>query len=230
MGGFEIAKTIISAAVVITVLGYLFKDNPVYRFVASFVLGASLALTVVVIWQDTLSPKWWQPLTTAFRNIGTDNSILGLLWVLALIPGAMWYFQFSKKYNWIRRLVIGLFIGVVAGLTFKTQILLVLPQISKSFKSFYVVIDGRLAWAESINNIIFTVTLLTTLSFFFFTFRFDNRAMRASAATGRLMLMVCFGAIFGNTVMTRLAYFLERLYFLVKKFFVELILQQWLGF
>ena len=44
------------------------------------------------------------------------------------------------------------------------------------------------------------------------------------------MLMVCFGAIFGNTVMTRLAYFLERLYFLVKKFFVELILQQWLGF
>ncbi len=29
--------------------------------------------------------------------------------------------------------------------------------------------------------------------------------------------------------MTRMAYFLERLYFLIKKFFLELIIEQWFG-
>ena len=226
----EIMKTISGAAIIVVVLAYLFKDNPVYRFTANFVLGASLALVIVVIWQDNLQPKWWAPIETAWHNMGSAGSKLGFLWLLALIPGAMWYFQFSKKYYWVSRIVIGLFIGVMAGITFKTQILLILPQISRSFKPFIVIVNNRFVWTESLNNIIFVLTLLTTLSFFFFTFRYESSVMRGSTSIGRLMLMVCFGAIFGNTVMTRMAYFLERLYFLVKTFFVDLILVRFLGF
>jgi hypothetical protein len=41
------------------------------------------------------------------------------------------------------------------------------------------------------------------------------------ARTGRWLLMISFGTFFGNTVMTRLAVFLER---------VQFLLYEWMGF
>jgi hypothetical protein len=40
--------------------------------------------------------------------------------------------------------------------------------------------------------------------------------VRHTARLGRWLLMVSFGAFFGNTVMTRMAVFLERLQFLLR--------------
>ena len=40
---------------------------------------------------------------------------------------------------------------------------------------------------------------------------------------GRLMIMVCLGAMFGSTVMTRMAYLLERLEFLHTRWLASLI-------
>ncbi|MGB9620785.1 MAG: hypothetical protein ACPL7K_10255, partial [Armatimonadota bacterium] len=46
-------------------------------------------------------------------------------------------------------------------------------------------------------------------------FEHKTALVRGSAKAGRWLLMISFGAFFGNTVMTRMAVFLERLQFLV---------------
>ena len=64
------------------------------------------------------------------------------------------------------------------------------------------------------SNLVFLAALLTTLLYFFFSVRAEGHLVRVPMRVGRMMLMVCLGAMFGNTVMTRMAYLLERLQFL----------------
>ena len=141
-----------------------------------------------------------------------------------LIPGALWYAQMSKKWFWLSKPVIGLFIGVAAGLAFKSKILLMLPQLGAALKPLNPwALPGGLAWAgfwsnpnlwTVVNNAIFLAAFFTTLLYFCFTIKSDNRLLQPPMKTGRLMIMVTLGAMFGNTVMTRMSFLIERIQFL----------------
>ena len=83
--------------------------------------------------------------------------------------------------------------------------------------------NGEIALFESFNNILFVATLLLVLNYFFFSFGKDNSAQDGSPGTlqsrmaplGRPLLMICFGAFFGSTVMARLALLVERVQFII---------------
>jgi hypothetical protein len=53
------------------------------------------------------------------------------------------------------------------------------------------------------------------LNYFFFTFGKEGSLQGKMAPLGRPLLMVCFGAFFGSTVMARLALLVERVQFVV---------------
>jgi len=205
----------IGAFVTLITFSYLVKDNPVYRFVQHAALGVTVGIALVVAWYHVLKPLWWTPVLEAFE--GTRAPAAGL-WLLALAPGGMWYFQLSRKWFWISTLVSGLFIGTAAGLAFKGMILLILPQVAASIKVVnpwaHADGPGGQALLASLNGLVFTVGLLTTLLYFFFSVRTDNRLLRPPMRVGRVMIMVALGAMFGSTVMTRMAYLLDRLQFL----------------
>jgi hypothetical protein len=133
----------------------------------------------------------------------------------------MWYGLYHRKTVWVSRLVMGLTIGAGAGLAFKAEINDKLPQIVASFKSPYVPPADATALNNSINNTLFLVIVFSVLSYFFFSARQTGRIWRASTGLGRMFLMVTFGVFFGNTVMTRMSVFIERVWFL---------LAQWLRF
>jgi hypothetical protein len=59
--------------------------------------------------------------------------------------------------------------------------------------------------------------------YFFFSFSHDRKIIGSTAKVGRWLLMICFGAFFGNTIMTRMAVFLERLQFLINDWCVKAI-------
>ena len=69
---------------------------------------------------------------------------------------------------------------------------------------------------ESLNNALFVAILLLVLNYFFFTFGREGSLRSRSANWGRPLLMVCFGAFFGSTVMARLALLVERIQFIVR--------------
>lgn len=71
-------------------------------------------------------------------------------------------------------------------------------------------------WRHSITGS-FLATLISVFSYFFFTFRrgASSGILRGSAISGRWLMMGCFGAFFGATIMARMALLVERLDFLI---------------
>jgi len=204
----------VGAVVTLVVFSYLAGDNPVYRLIQQAALGASVGIALVIAWQQVLEPMWWAPIRGAFQG----GSRAGALWLLALVPGAMWYGSLSKKWFWVSTIIFGLFAGVAAGFTFKGIPLLVLPQIGGCLKPLNPFAGpGGFTWqalGDCLNNLLFLAALATTLLYFFFSIRMENRLLGTSVRLGRLMIMVALGAMFGNTVMTRMAYLIERMQFL----------------
>jgi len=216
------------AIVTLAVFSYLAKDNPFYRLVQHAALGVTVGVGVVVAWQNVLRPMWWTPIYEAMTSADDGGSRYGLFWVAALIPGSLWYFQLSKKLFWVSTLVSGMFIGIAAGLAFKGQILLILPQIAGSLKPLNPFAgDDGFTWnalGACVSNLVFMVALLTTLLYFFFSVKTNNRLLKPPMRLGRLMIMIALGAMFGNTVMTRMAYLIERLQFLYEDWFTRQVI------
>jgi hypothetical protein len=214
----------LGAIATLAVFSYLAKENIFYRLVQQGALGIFVGITVVLTWQRVLDPKWWSPMSSAFSG---DGPWVGAFWLLALVPGSLWYFQLSKRWFWLSTLVSGLFVGVAAGYAFKNWMLLVMPQIGKSLKPLNPFAGpAGLTWPSffaSVNGLVFLVAFLTSLLYFFFSVKPDNRLLKRPMQVGRLMIMVALGAMFGATVMTRMAYFLERLQFLYETWLGSLL-------
>jgi len=212
------------AIVTFAVFSYLAKDNVCYRLVQQAALGVSVGVGLVVAWQQVLYPMWWSQISGAFHG---TRPWTGYLWLGALVPGSLWYFQLSRRLFWVSTLVSGLFIGVAAGLAFKNQMLLIMPQIGASLKPLnpFAGPEG-FTWDNlfaCLSNLIFLAALLTTLLYFFFSVKTDRRLIRSPMRVGRVMIMIALGAMFGNTVMTRMAYLIERLQFLHEDWLMRLL-------
>jgi hypothetical protein len=209
----------VGVIVTLTVLSYLVKDNVFYRLVQKSALGATTGILIILTWKQILYPYWFKHIIEGFR--GTNP--WGILWLLALIPGVLFYFQMSKKWFWLSRPVIALFIGVAAGRAFIAQILLILPQIKVAIKPLnpWLMTDGLTTQNALVclNNLLFMAGFFTTLLYFCFTIKSDSKWLKAPMSFGRMTIMVALGAMFGNTVMTRMAFLIERIQFLYQNFY-----------
>jgi hypothetical protein len=192
--------TTLGAILTLAVFSLLYKENVVYRYAEHIFLGVATGYGVVVAWKEVLQPKWYKPMM--------EGGVWP--WMFALVAGLSWYTIYSRTYEWTSRLLIGAFMGLAAGETFRAFGTLYMPQITSSFKPLITQSIG-----ESINNVVVFITLITVLSYFFFAFRYEHKALKVSSQTGRYLLMIAFGAIFGSTVMARLSLFIERVHFLL---------------
>ncbi|MDR3688343.1 MAG: hypothetical protein P4L46_03115 [Fimbriimonas sp.] len=75
--------------------------------------------------------------------------------------------------------------------------------------------QAKLTFGDYFDNWVFVLTLVGVMSYFFFSFKRRGPIPVAAATFGRWMLMIGFGAFFGNTVMTRMSFLLDRLMFLI---------------
>jgi outer membrane protein assembly factor BamB len=126
----------LSAFCILAIYSYLFKDNAVYRTIVQMFVGISIGYGVIVLWREILYPQWWLPMLDGFKVIllGEPGSPWGALWALVGLLGVLWYFQLSRKYFYLSRFVIGITVGIGAGLTFKSQIGQNIPQVVDSFR------------------------------------------------------------------------------------------------
>jgi hypothetical protein len=177
---------------------------------------------------------WWGPMVGRRADKATDWNQNGQwAWVLLVPLAAMAYMIFSRKHNWMSRIPIGLLIGIGAGQTFQNWFNQYGPQIENSIKPVIPTdwttltvpskvglsqpaidsINSNLYLTQGINNLIFLATLLCVLSYFIFCTEFKKKFTIGMSTAGRMVLMVGFGAIFGTTIMTRFALFIDRMYF-----------------
>jgi hypothetical protein len=203
----------IGAIGTLALFSLIYRENRLYRLFEHLFIGLAAGYTIKAVWTETLHPQWWIPMTQQGQ----------WPWVFALAGGALFYTIFTKKYNWMSRISIGALLGFAAGQSFQATANVYIPQIRGSFKPLWVrpemLPHGSLVTplGQSLNNILFVVIIVSVMTYFFFSFEHRNKALQTTARTGRLMLMFAFGAIFGSTVMARMALLIDRVWFLMNK-------------
>lgn len=203
---FSGAVVWMGALATLALYSILYRENPVYRFAEHIFLGLATGYGLYAVWRDVLYPLWYKP----FLIDGEWG------WILAAVAGAMYYTIYSKKLNWMSRLVLMVMMGLAAGLAFRKFYGAYIPQIGASFKPLFVFREetGALDTAASLTNALYLTALLTVMSYFFFSFRQKGQVVTKSAVLGRWMMMIAFGAMFGSTVMARMSLFIGRLTYL----------------
>jgi len=93
------------------------------------------------------------------------------------------------------------------------------------FRPLYVTsADSSFDTIASASNLFFLITFVSAYSYFFFTFKISEGVIVSRInVTGRYLMMGCFGAYFGSTMMARMALLVERLDFLMMKWIPALL-------
>ena len=191
----------LAAICTLAIYSILYRENVVFRFFEHIFIGLATGYGFYTIITQVLQPKWWVPVAREGK----------WYWVFALLFSTMFYTVYSKRFSWMNRLAAGSFMGLSAGLGIVGFTTVLGPQMAASFKPLWTSASPYIA----VNNILFFITLITVMSYFFFSFEQRHPVVKGSARLGRWLLMVALGAIFGNTVMGRMSLLIDRLQFLL---------------
>lgn len=220
--GLSLLSVVVGGIATLAIFSFLIKENPFYRFFEHLFIGISAGLGPMLIVRDFLWPNIIDPMLGLSIVTYPDGTLsepyqpLYLLYVVPMVFGCLYYFIYSQRYSWLSKIVIGFTLGASGALAIRGFFSEAIPQIAGSFKPLIVMTSDGFSLFESFNNVLFVLTLLLVLNYFFFTLGREGSVQGKLAPVGRPLLMVCFGAFFGSTVMARLALLVERVQFIVR--------------
>ena len=175
----------------------LYKDNKLFRLAETVMVSITAANEIVLTFHNYIKPA-----------VTVDIVNNGKVWLLIpIILGLLMYTRFIRSIAWLARFPMAFFLGVGAAYVFTKTPALFFSQIQATFLSL-----------NTINNILFVLGVVTVVTYFFFTVPIKGPFMKGVTDTGRIFLLVAFGASFGNTVMSRISVLLGRLQFLLRDF------------
>jgi hypothetical protein len=218
---FELFTILLGGVATLAIFSFLIKENSVFRLFEHLFIGIASGLGIMLVLKNFLWPNILVPLFGLDIVVYPDGTLSKpysyslLLYLLPLLFGCLYYALYSVRYAWLAKLVIGFSLGMSGGASFQGIYNEITPQIIGSFKPLIVVDQGTVNWFTSFSNCVFVFTLLSVMLYFFFSFKRESAITQRSALSGRWLLMVCFGAFFGSTVMARMALLVERLGFLL---------------
>lgn len=215
----------IAAALTLFVFSFLYKDNPLYKFAEHLFVGVSGGYYIILNFWTVIYPNLILPLGKAFRGTGVNAANSGMFaaevgdyrgfLIFTGILGLLLFTRLMGKIGWLSRWPLAVIIGVYAGI--KTTGFAqgdFVAQVQASLQPIVLPTFGG-----TISAIVFTVGLITSLLFFFFS-REHKGALGVASKLGIYFLMVGFGAGYGYTVMSRISLLIGRFQFL---------LENWLG-
>lgn len=199
----------IGAIGTLALFSLLYRENRVYRLFEHLFIGLAAGYLIKNTWSETLKPQWWDPMVRGGH----------WPWMFALFIGLMFYTIHSRRYNWMSRISIGILLGLAAGQIFQQTAQEYIPLIRSTFKPIYNPPippgSGLTSLGLSVSNLLFVLIVISVLTYFFFSFEQKSKVVAGTARAGRLMMMFAFGAIFGSTVMARMALLIDRVWFLM---------------
>ena len=195
--------TIVAGLLTLAIFSFLYRDNPVYKFVEYLLIGVSIGYALVITWTPALLDRLFVPLA--------DGSDWYLIIPLAL--GLMMFGRIHKSTSSLSRLPIAVLIGAGAGLAIPAMLY------ARTFKQLGATVAPLLnstGWPD-LTALVVIIGVITTISYFYFS-REHQGLLGGSAKLGTYFLMIFFGTTFGYTVMSRMSIFIGRVEFLLSDF------------
>jgi hypothetical protein len=212
----------VAAVCTLAIYSLLYRENPIYRFFEYLFLGLGAAYGFLRLYQDNMIPKWYLPVFEQGQ----------WWWMIPFLIGLLYFTIYFPKLSWMARSLIATLMGLVAGFQFQQVAIQYFPQLTDSMRPLLpasvqahalrdgIVFTDAQAWTEAANNIVFFVTLVAVMTYFFFSFEHRHKGVVSTAKLGRWLLMISFGTTFGATITARVALAVSRIMFLV---------YEWLG-
>jgi hypothetical protein len=212
--------TTFGAFLTLAIFSFLYKDNPFYKIAEHLVVGVSTGYFAMLLWHQGLIQKLW------FNRL--EDGSWYLLWADSsrpeyLIPaflGILMWTRFSKKYVWVSRYPLALYIGISAGLAVPQEMYARVNQqlFATMAKIHWGAFFGTggfhpLDVGSGFSQMLIFVGVISALIYFFFS-KAHTGVFGGVAKFGIGILMIGFGASFGFTVMARISLFINRIQFM----------------
>jgi hypothetical protein len=188
----------LAAILTLGVYSFLFKENLVSRWIEHLFIGLGAGYALVLGFNN-LKTKALVPIA--------NGSNLAML--VPLIIGLLLFTRFFHRVSYLARIPLALMTGVGTGLTLRGTVV----------ADFIGQIRAAIAPINSVNSLLMVAGTLGTLLYFLFTTK-PNRLVSYGASFGQVVMMIAFGAGFGNATMGRISQLIGRL---------DLLLSKWLG-
>ncbi len=213
----EMVGLIMAAGLTLIMYSFLYRDNPLFKVAENLYVGVAMGYEAIVAWRLSLRPEIVDPL---FRPVSRHAFWYELAWrAIPIILGLLLLTRLSKKHSWLSRYAYALFVGWAAGLAiFAETDSKILTQLQATLAPLQQGISSG-PWLTHIampilGTVILLVGTVCVLFYFFFSVKHERTAGVVSQV-GIWFLMVAFGAMFGYTVMGRLALLIDRFDFLM---------------
>ncbi len=189
------AQIWVAALATLACYSYLYKENFFFRLAEHTMIPLAVAHVLTTGWHNTFLPY----ITTHVQGKGW-----WWFWIFFAM-GILYYCRFlPARYAWITRYPISISVGWALGYYFS-----LFPR------QYGVQIADAVRDLGKFENILFFLMFATSMMYFFLTVGGKSKGFRNAAQAGRWILMIGFGASFGNTVSGRISLFLGRLSFLL---------------
>lgn len=223
----------------LAIFSFLYKDNPFYKIAEHVFVGIGTAYFALQYYDEGILGPIVEHVTRAgeradaqqlmeLGGVGVDPAIAIGLRIMAAVLALMLLSRVFAPTGWAPRWPLALMVGIYAALkmTGETQSKLV-QQIQGVVKDGGVTAPpGALSWSEfmategasitataayiTLGKVVLVVGLLSALIHFMFTFK-RGTGLNAVSRVGIVTLMLTFGAMFGFTVLGRIALLIERI-------------------
>jgi hypothetical protein len=217
----ETIGSFIAAGLTLMVFSYILGDNVLFKLATHIFVGVAVGYAILVVWYEVFIPNLIS---------GQVASVLPALFLCFLLIFRIFPTR-SRVSNALASTALAFVLGVgvavaIGGALFGTLI----PQVSTTANislnwSHYPDTENEVGLVRWLNNLI--IILGTIGTFFYFTFAVRAHGflgglregwIRFWAGMGRLMIIFTLGALFANTVNSRVALLISRLQFLAGLF------------
>ncbi len=199
----ELVGVWLAALAVIWIYSFVFKDNLLYRFAEHMYVGTAAGYSIGLA-LDSLN-------RTAFIPLSKGISYLYL--IIPIILGLLFFFKYSKKYYWVARYGVGLNMAVGTALALRTAPMAnIIQQINATILPLWTANP-----LTTLNNWLLVLITIGGLTYFIFTIFPKAEGKPSTLGTvykifftiGIYGMMVGFGALFANTIMTRVGFIIS---------------------
>ncbi|MDP2871737.1 MAG: hypothetical protein Q8P31_04285 [Bacillota bacterium] len=181
----------VAAICTLAMFSFLWKENSIFRSFQHIYVGIAAGYGMVRQWQ-AINNMAITPLLT--KGVTT--------WIVPIILGVLLFARFFKSIAYLSRWSVAFLIGIGGALSIKILETEFIRQAQATFVPM-----------NSFNNIVLVLGTVAGLCYFYFTIK-PSTALLGVAKLGRYVLMISFGAGFGNAVMGRVSLLISRMQFL----------------